>query len=136
MPYQPSQALPKFNAKMVEGLALPDGKSDAIHFDPSFPGFGLRVRASGKRTWVYQYTLVGNRTRRMTIGNYPALSLVRARDIAADMHAKVRLGNDPAADKRTTVAQMAETVGAVLPDYLAHKDARFVLAPFTRSHAT
>src|SRR6476660_4795014 len=120
MPYQPSHTLPKFSARMVEALRLPAGKSDVIHFDPSFPGFAVRVRASGKRTWIYQYTLAGNRTRRVTIGNYPALSLIRARDIAADMHAKVRLGADPAADKRTAVALMAETVGAVLPDYLAH----------------
>ena len=33
----------KLDAKTVAGLKLSDGKPDAIHFDDSLPGFGLRA---------------------------------------------------------------------------------------------
>ena len=35
--------------------ALPPGKNEAIIFDEDMPGFGLRLRKAGARTWVYQY---------------------------------------------------------------------------------
>ena len=34
---------------------LPDNVADYIFFDDDIPGFGLRIRKSGSRTWVFQY---------------------------------------------------------------------------------
>lgn len=42
--------------------ALPPGKNEAIIFDEDMPGFGLRLRKAGARTWVYQYWM-GERSR-------------------------------------------------------------------------
>jgi integrase len=103
---------------------LPGKKSgktpDVILFDDDLPGFGLRVRASGSRTWIFQYKL-GPQHRRITIGRYPALQPSQARKTAAKLHAEVRLGNDPAAAKAEKQARAAETFGAILRNYLARR---------------
>ena len=43
----------KLTQRTVDTLDLPKGKSEAIIFDEDLPGFGLRMRAGGKRSWVY-----------------------------------------------------------------------------------
>ena len=46
----------KLDARTVAGLRQPPaGKADVIYFDDGLPGFGLRIRAGGKRTWIAQY---------------------------------------------------------------------------------
>jgi integrase len=102
----------------VAMLTLPEGKAEAIIFDDDLPGFGLRIRSSGARTWVYQYKL-GTQNRRITIGNAAALTVTVARESAVKLHAKVRLGQDPAAEKIEGRSRAAETVGAVAQNYLA-----------------
>jgi integrase len=94
----------KLTARSSAALKLPAGKSDHIAFDDDVPGFGLRVRDTGGRTWVFQYK-VGSKQRRLVLGKASALTAEKARDLAADLHAKVRLGGDPAADK--TAAKVA-----------------------------
>jgi hypothetical protein len=42
-------------------------KDDVIYFDELDPGFGIRLRAGGKRTWIVQYR-VGAKQRRLTLG--------------------------------------------------------------------
>jgi hypothetical protein len=88
----------KFTATVVRSLTLPSGKRDYIEFDDDVPGFGIRIREGGSRVWVFQYKL-GNKQRRMTLGSVKALDVGRARETAKDLHAAVRLGRDPAAEK-------------------------------------
>ena len=64
----------KLTTKSVGTAALPSGKSEAIYFDDGIPGFGLRVRAQGSRTFVFQYKL-GTKQRRMALGNASALTV-------------------------------------------------------------
>jgi hypothetical protein len=49
----------KLDAKTIATLILSGGKTDAIWFDDTLPGFGYRLRAGagGKllRSWVAQY---------------------------------------------------------------------------------
>ena len=52
----------------IEGLKLDTGVADKIIFDDDVPGFGIRVRASGARTWIYQYK-IGGKTRRLVLGH-------------------------------------------------------------------
>jgi integrase len=93
---------------------------DAILFDDDLPGFGLRIRAGGSKTWVFQYKL-GSQHRRITLGKFPALHPSQARKTASNLHAEVRLGNDPAAVKAAKQVRAAETFGAVLKIYLARR---------------
>lgn len=50
----------KLTATTVRALKVPTGKSEAIFFDDDVPGFGLRLREHGSRTWVFQYCSAAN----------------------------------------------------------------------------
>jgi len=113
----------KLTQKVVAGLTLPDGKAEAIFFDETLAGFGLRLRAGGSRTWIFQYKQ-GLKQRRMAIGSFLAVRAEQARQIAEGLHAKVHLGHDPAGDKLEGRVRAAEIMGAVLKAYMPHARAR------------
>jgi integrase len=103
--------------KTVASLALLDGKADAIFFDNELPGFGLRLRAGGHRTWIAQYRAHG-RTRRLTIGAVEKLTLVEARKAARKILAKVELGEDPQGDREAKRRAAVHTLCSVAEAYL------------------
>jgi integrase len=107
----------KLTKATVEGVKLAQGKSETIIFDEALPGFGLRIRAGGKRTWIAQYRL-GSKQRRVTIGTVETLDAGEARDRAKDALAKVQLGADPQEEKAAARAQAAVTFGSVVDSYL------------------
>ena len=110
----------KLTQKTIAALALPAGKTETIVFDEDLPGFGVRLRAGGTRSWIFQYK-IGNQNRRITLGSLAALTPARARDTAGDLHAAVRLGRDPAGEKTEGRARAAETMGAVAQSYLTYQ---------------
>ena len=101
----------------VSRLVLPPGKTEQIVFDESLPGFGIRIRAGGKRTWIAQYR-VGRQQRRATIGSVETVDLEDARKRAKEILAKVQLGGDPQTEKAETRARTALTLGSVAAAYL------------------
>src|SRR6516164_65295 len=119
----------KLTSAVVDKLALPTGKTDKIWFDDSISGFGYRVRAVRKwksgalsnagpsRSWIFQYRL-GTQSRRLTIGDASAIKPAKAREIAGNMHAKVRLGGDPALEKQQAIARSSDTLGNLVQKYL------------------
>ena len=110
----------KLTQPTINSLTLPAGKTDAIFFDDDVPGLGLRLRSSGKRSFIFQYQ-IGAKQRRMTLGAQGALTVPAARKTAGDLHARVRLGEDPAAAKREGQRRAADTVEATLRLYLPEK---------------
>jgi integrase len=98
----------KLTDAATDKLTLPDGKSEAFFWDSDIPGFGLRWRAGGDRTWVFQFR-VGARGRRMTLGKCSALSASAARATAVKLYARTKLGEDPAATKTKAATALAET---------------------------
>ena len=90
-------------------LKLPKGKQDHIEIDDDLPGFGLRLREGGARTWTFQYK-IGKQHRRLTLGHVAALTATKARATAAELHAKVRLGRDPAGERADDRLRAGETV--------------------------
>ncbi len=110
----------KLTVKTTAALQLPAGTKDYIAWDDATPGLGLRLREGGSRGWVFQCSL-GVKQRRMTLGSATAVSLVKAREIASELHAKVRLGQDPAGQKAESRQRAAETFEAVAQRFLAYQ---------------
>jgi integrase len=108
----------KLSRTAIATLHLPPGKSETTFFDSDIGGFGVRVRQGGSRSWIYQYDFAG-KTKRITLGKVSAIDAAKARAIASELHARVRLGEDVAAVKAQSEARATETFGAVLPAYLA-----------------
>jgi integrase len=99
---------------------LLEGRKDKIFFDDRLRGFGLRVREGAKiKVWIYQYSL-NNKTQRMTIGTWPAMSPGEAYDRACKLAAQRHAGGNPAHDKQVMQADK-ETFKDVVGLYLAAK---------------
>ena len=113
----------KLTKSVVRNLTVPEGKKEIVVFDEKLPGFGIRLRAGGSRVWIYQYKL-GKKHRRMTLGHVAALDPDKARKIAGDLHAKVRLGMDPQAEKFAARAAADQTLGALVEGYFADRKVR------------
>jgi len=105
-------------------IALPEGKADAIFFDTTLRGFGLRVRrlAGGviRKYWIVQYRAHGH-ARRMIVGDAEKLTAAQAREQARKLLSRVELGADPQADKRERREKDSLSLRSVVVDYLAHK---------------
>jgi integrase len=112
----------RLTAATIKTLTLPEGVTDKIFFDDELPRFGVRVRAGGSRTWLVQYA-IGGKERKLPLGRVTALDPSKARSLAKDVLARVRLGEDPLALKREAHARASETLGAQLLRYLAFKQA-------------
>ena len=121
----------RLTEKVVFTVGLEAGQDDRIWFDDEITGFGLRVRRIKKwngaysnkepaRTWLFQYR-IGGKTRRLVIGQAPAVRAGRARQIAAELHARVKLGHDPALEKRTRIERASHTLGGLVDKYLAQQ---------------
>lgn len=69
-------------------------------WDEKISGFGCRVSSKGSRSFVLVYRLNG-RSRRLTLGQYPSLSLSEARKLAQKAKSEIVHGIDPAEKKQT-----------------------------------
>lgn len=72
-------------------IMLPDGE-----------GLYLRVQPSGSKTWVYVYETHGKQ-RRMGLGEYPTVTLAKARELAEDAR-KLRADKKDPLDERERIA--------------------------------
>lgn len=118
----------------IERLALPAGVNDRIVFDAALPGFGLRLRDGGKRTWVVQYR-VGTKQRRVTLGTIETLNADEARKRAKSALSTVHLGHDPQLEKAEARAQSGVTLGSIVERYLKERAAKR-LKPKTLTEVT
>jgi hypothetical protein len=100
----------KLTTAVAKSLTLPPGKRDKTYFDSDLAAFGVRVRAGGSRNWVVQYKIAG-KNRRLVLGGVHALDAGKARAMAKDALAAIRLGNDPVAQKLDARVRASETFG-------------------------
>ncbi len=72
----------RLTAIAVEKVQPPVSGRIEVH-DREVPGLVLRVSASGVKSWSLTYRFKGN-LRRLTLGQYPGLTLKLARDRAPE----------------------------------------------------
>src|SRR5215203_665085 len=101
----------------VARLAVPAGRTEIIVFDEALPGFGVRVRLGGKRTWIAQYRL-GSKQRRVTLGTTDTLDPAEARRRAKSVLGAVHNGGDPQARRAEARERASITLGTVTANYL------------------
>jgi integrase len=118
-----AQQTERLTQHAIDTLALPAGKDDWIYWDRDVSGYGLRLREGGSRTLVFWYR-IGKQRRKMVIGSAEAVRASEGRKRAEILYGQVKLGQDPAGAKAEGRARAAETVGAVLPLYLARQKER------------
>jgi integrase len=106
-----------FTQAAIEALILPQGKTDHIEWDPSLPGFGVRVRTTSKN-WRIQYRIAGLQ-RSESLGDTRKVALVDARRIAKRRFALVEEGVDPVAEKRAAATRL--TFASAVERYLEFK---------------
>ena len=103
--------------------ALPARDVDYFAWDDSLPGFGVRVHATGRRSYVLKfYVQAAGRSRRLTLGAVDDLTLADARTKAQRLRLAAREGHDPASDRQK--ARTAVTVAALGVDFLEDVEAR------------
>jgi hypothetical protein len=81
----------KFTEDRIKTLGCPAGKKDVLIFDEAQRGLALRVSATGRKTFLCQYTFGGIK-RRVPLGS---LTLALARSAAAAVLGDVAKGLDP-----------------------------------------
>ena len=94
----------------------PPATGTVDYFDDLTPGLSLRVTSNDVRTWTVFYRDKNARQKRLTLGRYPAVKLVDARELARDAQRSVAHGGDPVVEKRA--AREILTFGELAKKYL------------------
>ena len=102
--------MPRISKRLIDTAPLKD--TDYFIWDSDMPGFGLRVMASGKKSFMVQYRH-GGRTRRVTFGRAGVMTPDEARKEARNLLTVAGKGASPADDiqnyrKTPTVADICD----------------------------
>ncbi|TPI12229.1 DUF4102 domain-containing protein [Mesorhizobium sp. B4-1-3] len=112
----------KLTKRIVDAADL--RKKDYFIWDDELPGFGLRVFASGKRSYLIQYRAAG-RTRRFTIGLHGVWTPETARQEAKVQLGRVARGDNPSEERQ--LDHKAITVKELCALYTADLTAGLIL---------
>jgi integrase len=111
-----------FTKVSISKMHCSKGEQEALFWDPSCRGFGMRALKSGRRTWIYQYRDEHKRTRRIALGDVSAVGLDAARQAARQHAASVTQGANPSVERKGK--KNAPSVLKVIESYLPHAKTR------------
>jgi integrase len=110
----------KITKRSVDALKLPSAGSEIVLWDTTIKGFGLRVRSSGIKTYIFQYRMAGGRKsllEKYTIDKHGSITPDRAREKAEQLTDMVRQGINPKTEQNKERESI--TVSALCDLYLA-----------------
>lgn len=84
-----------FTSARVDGFICPGDKSQVFLWDSRAPGLGLRVTASGSKSYIFQAKLHGTIAVRTTIGDPRSWTIGQAQEEARRLRTLVDSGIDP-----------------------------------------
>lgn len=88
-----------FTERRIRDLSLPSER--AVYIDNELPGLQLRITANGTRTFFIRFRARGAvASERFTLGRWPAMNVIAARNAAKEKLGKVALADNPAQSLR------------------------------------
>lgn len=117
--------MPKLTKTLVDNAAKP-ATGDNFIWDSDVEGFGVRIQASGRKTYLVRYrTKDAKRTqRKMTLGRCTDFAPDKAREMARKVFAQVAEGHDPAADLKPSKTASVANVENLFKGYIASMRAK------------
>jgi integrase len=117
----------KFTRQNIDALeAPPTGEVFAWCSDK--PGWGVRILASGRKSWVVQFRDKSGKSRRHTIGDLRVVPLSMAEQRASELLSHAKLGFDLLAEEKTARQRKAvereRSIGAMVRAYLDEPEVR------------
>ncbi|MCJ2048696.1 integrase arm-type DNA-binding domain-containing protein [Methylobacterium sp. J-070] len=103
------QAIERLKPDAARRLEIPDA---------TLPGLYFIIQPSGAKSWAVRYRHDG-RTRKLTLGAYPALDLAKARTEGRAALQSVSLGQDPVAERKVAAPlPTRDLIGSVIDSFI------------------
>lgn len=103
------QAIDRLKPDAARRLEIPDA---------TLPGLYFIIQPSGAKSWAIRYRHDG-RTRKLTLGSYPALDLAKARTEGRAALQSVSLGQDPVAERKVvSPLPVRDLIGSVIDSFI------------------
>jgi integrase len=110
----------KITKRAVDALKPAPGR-DVLLWDDEIPGFGVRCRPSGAKSYFVKYRTLGGRQRWLTLDEHGSMTPEQARKAARRQKAAIAEGADPAGerDKKRREATVAVAADRYLAEHVA-----------------
>jgi len=87
--------MPKLTKRFIDSLK--PGTADLVHWDDGLAGFGVRIRPSGRKSYIVKCRCRGRQIK-MTIGTHGPITVEQAKIKAREIIAEAKAGSDPSAE--------------------------------------
>lgn len=108
----------RFTDRVIKSIKPKEKRFEV--FEDGLKGFGLRVGTTGKKTWIVLYRQGDLKLRRLTLGEYPAMSLAQAHVAHSKALALIEQNIDPRDLEKAAaeVERRAPTVRILIDEFI------------------
>jgi integrase len=117
----------KFTKANIEALEPPP-KGEVFAWCEDKPGWGVRILASGRKSWIVQFRDASGKSRRHTIGDLRVVPITLAEQRASELLSHAKLGRDLLTEERAArerkATEVKRSIGAMVAAYLAEPETK------------